>query len=301
MAIDDNAKRASYIPMMVSNLQPNQVHLWFLDWEEQTFGALRHAAERLVPPEEFVKSRNFLNERAGGSYLITRAFVRTVLSQYADVTPRSWKFHYNAYGKPEIAAPAAARSLRFNLAHTDGLVACAIAVDRDIGVDAEAIDRVVEMEEIASQYFAASEAAALKVLSPDDRRCRFFEWWTLKEAYLKARGLGLSLPLDKFVFSTEAKAAIEVVFDRNLAVDQRDWQFSLLRPTTRHQVAVAVAGRLQEEQGSWRAEIELVIKPFEERVYEAAMANTPGMKPWSQNTRRSPMRQDPERHPVCIA
>jgi len=255
-------------------LQPNQAHLWYLQLEERTAPHLLQAANRLMLPEEFIKSQKFLTPRARDSYLITRAFVRTVLSQYIDVSPQSWKFDVNAYGKPEIASPAVGRSLRFNLANTNGLVTCAVALHRDIGVDAESIDNADETAEIADRYFAPAEVAALRALPSDKRRDRFYEFWTLKEAYLKARGLGLCLPLRKFAFIADRKTPIEIIFEPSVVDDPKNWYFSLSRPIKSHLIAVALARLPTEEPTSWRAAIELIIRPLKQCAYEGFIGKT---------------------------
>jgi len=252
---------------MALKLQPYQAHLWYLLSEEWTSTWLSEAVDSLISPAEFAESRKYLGRQVRDSYLITRAFVRAVLSQYIDVNPQCWRFRTNAYGKPEVATPAAGRSLRFSLANTDGLVTCAVALGRDIGVDAEVIDGTVETDEIADYFFAPAEVAALRALPPDERRYRFFEFWTLKESYIKARGLGLSLPLEKFAFVAHRNEPIEIVFDSSLVDDPRNWQFSLLRPIKSHLIAVALGRLPAEEQTSWRAAIELIIQPFKQCAY----------------------------------
>lgn len=259
---------------MALKLQPNQVHLWYLRSEEPGYTWLSQAIDSLISPAELTHSQNFLTRQARDSYLITRAFVRTVLSQYIDVSPQSWSFLANAYGKPEIATPSAGRSLRFSVANTDGLVTCAVALDRDIGVDAEVIDSTVETEEIADRFFARAEVSDLRALPPDERPYRFFEFWTLKEAYIKASGLGMSLPLEKFAFVAHKEKPIEIAFDsslvddKSLVDDPRNWHFSLLRPIKSHLIAVALGRLPAEEQASWRAAIELIVKPFKIKPFE---------------------------------
>jgi 4'-phosphopantetheinyl transferase len=255
---------------MALKLQPNQAHLWYLPSGEPAYTWLSQSIDSLISPAELTQSRKFLTRQARDSYLITRAFVRTVLSQYIEVSPQSWNFRANAYGKPEIATPSAGRSLRFSLANTDGLVTCAVALDRDIGVDAEVIDSTIETDEIADRFFACPEVAALRALPPDEQRYRFFEFWTLKESYIKARGLGLSLPLDKFAFVAQRGKPIEIVFDSSIVDDQglvddpRNWHFSLLQPIKSHLIAVALGRIPTEERVSWREAIELIIKPLKQ-------------------------------------
>jgi 4'-phosphopantetheinyl transferase len=254
---------------MALSLQPNQAHLWYLPSEEPTSRWLGQAVDSLVSPAEFTQSRSFLTRQARDSYLMKRAFVRTVLSQYIDVDLQSWNFRANKYGKPEIASPAAGRSLRFSLASTNGLVTCAVALGRDIGIDAEMIDSTVETDAIADHFFAPTEAAALRALPPGEQRYRFFGFWTLKESYIKARGLGLSLSLEKFAFVAQKAERIEIVFDTSIVDeeghvdDPRNWHFALLQPIKSHLIAVALGRLPTEEQVSWRAAIELIIKPLE--------------------------------------
>src|SRR5205807_3952580 len=135
-----------------------------------------------------------------------------VLSRYADVSPGGWRFVRSALGKPEVRLPPltlpspprggegkggwGSRSLCFNLTHTRGLAACAVTWDREVGVDAEDWQRQGrELSEGLIRYcLSPEERACLKGLPPAERKRGFFDYWTLKEAYIKARGLGLSLP-----------------------------------------------------------------------------------------------------------
>jgi len=124
--------------------------------------------------------------------LVSRALLRETLSRYAPVRPEAWAFAPGAHGKPAISNPAGLR-LRFNLSHTGKLVACALTLDDEIGVDLEDTTRELDPFEIAERVFSREEIAAFRALAPESQRRRFFESWTLKEAYLKARGLGFEL------------------------------------------------------------------------------------------------------------
>lgn len=249
---------------MVLELEPHQAHLWYFLLNGRTTIWLLQDFESIVSSAELDHSAKYSTSQARESYLINRVFARTILSQYCEVNPQSWDFQFNSLGKPEVAAPVAWQSLRFNLSNTDGLVTCAVALGRDIGVDAEPTNGPIEAAEVAVQYFSPSETAALGALSAEDRQCRFYELWTLKEAYLKARGLGLSVPLDKFTFECDGKAPIEIVFDASLVDDPKNWYFSLLRPVKSHIIAVALARLEAEEPKSWRAAVELITRPYKQ-------------------------------------
>src|SRR6185295_18612851 len=120
---------------------------------------------------------------------------RTTLSHYAAVDPTAWQFARNRRGRPEISGPLGVAPLRFNLSNTAGLIACLVTLGVDVGVDVEDTHRRGETVRIANRFFSASEVAALEALPPERQRQRFFEYWTLKESYIKARGMGLAIPL----------------------------------------------------------------------------------------------------------
>ncbi len=123
-----------------------------------------------------------------------------MLSRYADVAPRDWPFRIDEHGRPELAArPAGTPDLRFNVSHTNGLVACAVTVGREVGVDVEHTGRRL-VHDVAERFFSPREVADLRACPAADQPVVFFDYWTLKESYIKARGLGLALPLRQFSF-----------------------------------------------------------------------------------------------------
>jgi 4'-phosphopantetheinyl transferase len=199
--------------------------------------------------------------------LVTRAFIRLVLTQYADLRPAELRFRSNPHGKPEIDLPKSARILRFNLSHTRGLLVGAVTCGREVGVDVEAIDRMVDIDSIASRFFSATEKVALRSLPPPERRQRFFEYWTLKEAFVKARGEGLSLPLERFAFVKPDDAGIDVRFDPALREDPGDWHFALFQAKLGYVIAVALRRRPDEDGVDWRDAVEITSKPFVDSGY----------------------------------
>ena len=129
--------------------------------------------------------------------------------------------------------------LRFNLTHSDGIVACAISVRIELGIDAENMNRARSPMDIARSVFAPSELAALERAPQTAREELFFAFWTLKEAYVKARGLGLSLPLDRFAFTIGESDLPTIAFHRDLDDDPADWQFQLYRIDHERMLSVA--------------------------------------------------------------
>ena len=254
---------------MLSGLGSKQAHLWYLPLEGEVPDDLHRAARGLLPKEELESAQALLSPKSRNLYIVTRCFLRCLLSQYVAVKPSQWAFGTSRNGKPAIVGPASARSIRFNLAHTDGLVCCVVARDREVGADTEAIDPAVEVDAIAEQFFTPDESVALQAASDSEKQRQFFERWTLKESYVKARGLGLTLPLNAFSFTVSHEGAIEIRFESVIADDdQKDWQFSLVRPTPSHLIAVAIKRREEEEEGSWRNGFEVIATRFDRLAYE---------------------------------
>ncbi len=212
------------------------VDVWLTRPAELTDPALLGTYERLLTPDERARRDRFRFERDRHTFLVSRALVRATLSRYASVAPGDWRFVTSGHGRPE-PAPEHDSALRFNLSHTDGLAACAITTGHPVGVDVEAADGRVATLEVATRFFSPAEVATLRGLGGDDLRRRFFAYWTLKESYIKARGMGLALPLDRFSF--RLGKPITIAFD-GLDDDPGAWQFAQQWPTGRHSLAVAV-------------------------------------------------------------
>ena len=193
----------------------------------------------LLSPGEQHHAARFRFDPDRNSFLVSRALRRRVLSQYAEVDPGKWQFSANEYGRPKIAFPQLAEPLEFNCSRSSDLVVCAVTRGLSVGVDVERLDRKVSPA-IARSTFAASEAAALDAVPRRQRAERFFTYWTLKEAYLKARSRGLSLPLNSMAFAVTERPRLSAQMVFSAANDCSEWQFTLLSPTPRHIAAVCV-------------------------------------------------------------
>lgn len=223
-------------PRMLS-VPCEEVHLWMAELDGELGAALEAAYLGLLDAGERERRARFHFEKHRRQFLVSHALVRETLSRYAPVAPEAWRFESNEYGRPEIADRGLSW-LRFNLTHTDGLAICAVARGVDVGVDVEGVDRAGQTVEIAERFFAPAEVAALLALPAERRRARFFELWTLKEAYIKARGAGLSIPLEKFAFALSAGAPPILATEPELRDEPRAWRFASLRLSDRHLAAV---------------------------------------------------------------
>jgi 4'-phosphopantetheinyl transferase len=220
------------------SIGPGECHLYVAEAPAALPPARVRAYERWLTPDEDARYRRFHFEKHRHLFLLTRALVRTTLSRYADVAPGDWRFTTNAHGKPSVSGPSSLPGLSFNLSNTEGLVVCLVAAGIDVGVDVENTERTGETVSIAEHFFAPSEVAALRALPRDLQRERFFAYWTLKESYIKARGLGLAIPLDQFAFVLEPQR-IGIEFDVRLGDDPSSWQFARLDPGAPYALALA--------------------------------------------------------------
>jgi 4'-phosphopantetheinyl transferase len=167
----------------------NDIHLYFARAQPVTADALAV----LDDGERDEASR--LPDEAARSYVAAHLLLRRSLSLFSEVAPQDWRFAKTDYGKPFVAGA----QMRFNISHTKGLAAVAIAFGREVGIDVELMDHHRADELIARQMFAAREVEMWQ--SERDRVSSFFQIWTLKEAVMKATGLGMALPLQSFAVS----------------------------------------------------------------------------------------------------
>lgn len=202
---------------------------------------------RVLNDEERVRAERFHFSEDRRSYACAHALTRCALEAASGIPARDINFRTGHYGKPEIdggtdkGGPEKGR-LRFNLSHSRGLVCCAVTRGRDVGVDVERVARDADIDGLARQVFAADEAAYLRQLEGCARRDAFFAIWTLKEAYTKAVGRGLSIPLDGFSVRLDPPS---LVIGPSLLGDPKagkgeDWQVRLAGPVAGHVLAVAV-------------------------------------------------------------
>lgn len=221
------------------SLAPGEVHVWLTTPEAIADEELLAAYARWMNPEEAGRQARFLFARHRHQFLVARALVRTTLSRYADVSPAGWQFVTNAYGRPDVAPEHGLGDLRFNLSHTDGLVAVAVARG-EVGVDVEDTWRRSHTDQIAEHFFAPREVSGLRRLPQERQHGRFFDLWTLKEAYIKARGMGLAISLHRFAYDLDGGPAITLAIDPEVGDTPQGWQFYLDAPTDRHRLALAV-------------------------------------------------------------
>jgi len=186
--------------------------------------------------DEWERARRFHLERDHRRFIAGRGTLREILGALLDAEPAGLKFSYGKFGKPQIAAPVAAHSLHFNVAHSDSIAVYAIA-KHELGVDVERIRALDETEKIATRFFSPREKNCLQALAEDQRQEAFFNCWTRKEAYLKAIGAGLDDSLSQIEVSLTPGEAAELL---STPEDSRPWQLHSLNPAADFVAALAV-------------------------------------------------------------
>jgi 4'-phosphopantetheinyl transferase len=177
-----------------SDLPPDVVHLW--QRRLRASAAAFEACYQLLSVDEREKASRYRVERPRNEFVLTRGTLRFLISRYLRrSTPQGVLFRYTEYGKPFLDGP---EDLRFNVSHTEDLALIAFVKKRDIGIDVERIRPQRDVKQVAERFFSARERQDLDRLSGDELHAAFFRCWTRKEAYIKAKGEGLSLPLHEF-------------------------------------------------------------------------------------------------------
>lgn len=221
------------MPMPKAHAAPatnrQDIDVWLTYYDEIVDDRQLARLRSLLSDEEVAQESRFYFADDRKRYLVTRAMVRMLLSRYAPIAPEDWFFSKNAYGRPVIAdaiadAETQARGLSFNLSHTRGLIALAVTRGRELGVDVENIAARTVSLGVAEHFFSPTEVAELSCVAPDRQHDRFFEYWTFKESYIKARGMGLSLPLNRFSFRFPHQSAVSISIDPDLQDEADRWK-----------------------------------------------------------------------------
>lgn len=219
-------------------LGPDEVRVWCarLDWPGD-IGRF----ESSLSADEKQRAGQFRFDRDRKRFVVRRAALRAVLAESLGVPPHTLRFSYGTHGKPDLSAACNPRRLRFNASHSQDLAVVALAVDRDVGVDVERLKPLDDYEAVARRHFTEGENRALLGVAPSERLHAFFNCWTRKEAFVKARGEGLSLPLDAFEVSLAPDEPAGLLSCAQAGERER-WSLDSFDPAPGFVGAVAAAG-----------------------------------------------------------
>jgi len=180
-------------------LGSNEVHVWrvMLDQLTQNIPTLL----RLLPEDEQSRAQRFAFPTDRNHFIGAHGMLRLILSRYLALAPENLRFSYNSHGKPFLNIEPGENPICFNLSHCHSIALYAITLGQQVGIDIERVRHNIDIRTIAKAYFSAYEYKSLCELPTEDQHEAFFRCWTRKEAYIKARGEGLSHPLDQFSVS----------------------------------------------------------------------------------------------------
>jgi 4'-phosphopantetheinyl transferase len=226
------------------NLEDNEVHIWKLK-PETAADISRYS--RILGQDEQQRAARFYFPHLTRNFVVDHGRLRLILAAYTRSQPENLLFAANKFGKPELANPIG--SLRFNLSHTEGMTLLAVCRNSPVGIDVEAVRTMDDWRAVAQSHFSPREIAALHSTTEPDQQNAFFRCWTRKEAFLKAHGLGLSIPLDSFAVSLardEVPSILECTWDPD---EVERWSlFSL-------DLGQGFAGALVISRGKWEVSL----------------------------------------------
>lgn len=234
-----NAAKNQWInPPGELDLSEDVIHLWkvVLNVPSSQIQLMR----KVLSPDELKRADRFYFEKDRNAFTMARGSLRTVLSRYVNFKPDELGFAYNSYGKPSLEAKFNTINLQFNLSHSHHLALIAVTLKHEIGVDVEWMRDTLSDLEIAERFFSKEEVAALKSVPTNDQKTAFFNCWTRKEAFIKAKGKGLSIPLDQFDVSLKPGESAALLETRFQAEEASNWAIYDVSPESGYRGAVAV-------------------------------------------------------------
>lgn len=224
-------------------LKSNEIHFFYTPIDEIKERQLLDRYRSVISEKEKTKVGRYVFEKDQLNCLVTRALVRFVLSAYTQQDPEKFEFIENIYGKPDVKPGLIKVPVKFNLSHSNGVTACAVVLDKEIGLDIEKFNQKIDLT-IAHRFFSKSESEYLNKCPDKDKQSVFFDFWTLKESYIKAKGMGLSIGLDKFSFEMDKKnICINFHESQNDSCDQ--WRFFKFSPVKNYTAAISIQSALK--------------------------------------------------------
>jgi 4'-phosphopantetheinyl transferase len=222
------------------SLALDEAHVWLFDLDTQF--SMEVQWESLLSSDECERALRFRFPLHQRRFSAIHGLLRIVLSAYLNTEPETLCFRYSDKGKPALGGMYETNSLRFNLSHSERIVLLAITSGREIGVDVEYISPDFELESTAQRFFSPAERENLQEIPAALKRLAFFNCWSRKEAFIKAKGDGLSLPLDRFDVSLTPGAPAELLATRPDADEKSRWSLCSLDAGADYAAALAVEG-----------------------------------------------------------
>ncbi|MGM0490831.1 MAG: 4'-phosphopantetheinyl transferase family protein, partial [Planctomycetota bacterium] len=222
---------------MPNPLPENEVHVWYCFCDDPGVAVQEDRYRRLLAAEEVARYERFAFDQDRRRFLVARGLLRTTLSRYVSVDPAAWRFERTGTGKPFLAMDAGVPPLQFNVSHSQQLAVCAVTLNRRVGVDVESTTRLAS-QRVVKYVLSEHELSHFSNTTGESRRQLFYRYWTLKEAYAKALGIGLSLRFNEFSFHLAEPDPPTI--GRNPSAPASDWKFHQQKVAPHYWLAVAV-------------------------------------------------------------
>ncbi len=238
-----NSIRAIWEPPPKTLRLYGHVHVWRVEFDSFSLNIVNLL--NLLNPEERARAERFYFDKDRDRFIVARAVLRIILSYYLKMAPEKIQFNYNAYGKPSLSEELFRSSkMRFNLSHSKNMILYAVTEGREVGIDVEHLDYKIDELNIARRFFSAQEFKELTTVPEALRRKAFFYCWTRKEAFIKAIGEGLSVPLDSFDVSLKPGEPARLLRIRNSSRQAARWSMFSLHPAKNYVAALVVEGKI---------------------------------------------------------
>jgi len=227
-------------PPSTLTLAGDEVHVWSVSLHQPSSQV--HRLLSVLAADEQTRAERFRFQKDRDRFIVARSVLRLILGRYLNCDPERLVFHYNAYGKPALVPAESEETLHFNISHSAELALYAVNRGRKVGIDLEHLRSGVDIDCIAARFFSPGEVRALRALPVAVRHEAFFRCWTRKEAYIKARGEGLSLPLDQFEVTLTPGQPAALLSTAGDPPEASRWSLQDLTPTPGYVAALAVEG-----------------------------------------------------------
>ena len=236
-AANPDSASAADVPASSLTLSADEVHVWHPDLDQHAAADLR----LLLSDDEIARADRFHFAKDRDHYIVARGLLRNLLASYLSIQATELRFVYAEKGKPSLDASQSG-TINFNLAHSKTRAIYAFSLGRQIGVDLEYIREDLEGDRIAERFFSARDISELKTVPAELRKQAFFNCWTRKEAYIKARGEGLSMPLDEFDVSLLPGAEAALLRNHKAPEEVRRWTMQSIKVPVGYVAALVVEG-----------------------------------------------------------
>jgi 4'-phosphopantetheinyl transferase len=230
-----------HLPPKELVIRDDEAHVWLTELNLRP--SLLENLKNTLSTDELARANRFHFEKDRHHFIAARGVLRMILGSYLKLNPNRLNFTYNTQGKPKIVNEMDYDYLKFNLSHSHGLALYAVTLGRELGIDIERVRTNLSFEKIAKRFFSPSEFKMLVALPPSERIEGFFNCWTRKEAYIKAIGEGLSIPLDQFDVTLNPSDEAKILRIKGDPILASSWSLYPLIPAPGYVGALAVEGK----------------------------------------------------------